>query len=781
MDKLKNSFIALAGLVALIGTSFVTPVTTQGRSGGITNALMYTIAGQASSQSQQPREKVLIHTPKPYQSVVESIQAAGGTVTHQYKYVDAIAAEVTREALRGVRSFLRVGAVTKDVPVPAPTDFDAMRGRPELATTGDETRITSEFGQQLGAPEIAAIAAARPSTYLINNSIMNVSPLHVAGINGAGVIVAVIDSGIRPMFPHIAGSVIGGEDFVGDGLGFSNDANDGHGTFVSGMIASHLTATFSAGSPLQQAILAECPSCFTNPPTNTQIQMIGTAPAASIYALRVFGLPGDSGSVLSRIIAAMERVIELREKFDNGQPGGLNIRVCNMSLTGVTLSAGRGLLDNIANVMLEKDIVPVIVAGNNGPSSLTVGSPGTASGAVTVGAASQAHNHRIQNRILYGPTIGSLVRPSLGPQTAFFSARGPNADGRADPDVIANGLGNLGQGYFDSPNSVSFGWGTSFAAPSVAGVVALVRQQFPAATARKIRNAILMSANPNLLTDGSTEFDQGRGYVDALAASNLLAGGSVPDTLEAPGSPNKSVKVNVEQGTALRVRAGTVQQHFSNLKPGQRHEIIYHVTPNTSQVTLCLRNVTPSLPLAEQNRIFGDNVLLTVHSAKTSAIFLNGYVVYTFTSGGTFPVNNPETGLLRVTVSGSYTNAGTISGDVSIHSVADPLPGFTEKGEIADGQLLTFRVDIPAGVSVADFRLGFREDWSNYPASDVDMYLIRPDGSFDFSGATFDDPERVSVSGPMAGTWHVLVDGFEIPTGTDKFELRVTLDGHVVR
>ena len=34
---------------------------------------------------------------------------------------------------------------------------------------------------------------------------------------------------------------------------------------------------------------------------------------------------------------------------------------------------------------------------------------------------------------------------------------------------------------------------------------------------------------------------------------------------------------------------------------------------------------------------------------------------------------------------------------------------------------------------------------------------------------------------PLPGTWLILVDGFEIDTGTDKFELRVSLDGQVIK
>jgi hypothetical protein len=130
---------------------------------------------------------------------------------------------------------------------------------------------------------------------------------------------------------------------------------------------------------------------------------------------------------------------------------------------------------------------------------------------------------------------------------------------------------------------------------------------------------------------------------------------------------------------------------------------------------------------------------------------------------------------------GSSTNAGTISGNVVIHSLKDPVPQFTTAGKIADQELLSFPVNVPAGVSQADFRLAWREDWGNYPTADVDLILIAPDGAVNFDGATLSSPEHVVVNNPLPGTWFATVHGFEIHTGTDKFELRVALDGKVVK
>lgn len=723
-------------------------------------------------------EKVLIQAKKPYANLIRSIEQKGGRVTMQYQHFDGLAAELPSSQVQAVTAIAGAGNLIKDLAVPAPVPVDT-RVKRNLSRTGDENRIVADSVRALGTADIVSTAGASPNGYLLNSAIINAAPLHAAGITGAGIVVAVIDSGIRPGFPHISldGSVIGCEDFVGDGLGCINSGNNPHGTFVAGMISANVAFSFSPASTFRNAVLAECPACFLDPPASTIIPMIGTAPLSSIYALRVFGPSGDGPN--SRILAAIDRAIDLRQRFDTGQPGGVNIKVANMSLGGATVAPGNDLDSTALAAMIAADIVPVVAAGNAGPSSLTVGSPGTALAAITVGAASLAHNERIAERLTYGPVIGSLYRPFLGTQTAYFSSRGPNADGRLDPDVSANGFDNFGQGY-GSTSQIAFGSGTSFATPSVAGVAALLRQAIPSATARQVRNAIISTGNPGLFGDGSDVLDRGAGYADALAAATLLAGGKVPDTLPKPGNPNSNVKVNIEQNTTLNVRDGSVWQSVANLKPGQRSDILYRVAPNVKQVIVVLSNVTPTLQPSGQNQLFGDDILLAVHSAKTSSIGEGDYKVFEFTKGGTFVVNDPEPGIMRVTVNGDWTNAGTISAAVSIVSVTDPVPQFTTQNKIGPGQLFAIPLTIPPGTAKAEFRVSWREDWGSYPLNDLDLILVAPNGTANLDGATLNSPETATIANPAGGVWTVLVLGFEINTGDDKFELRIALDGKVV-
>jgi hypothetical protein len=267
--------------------------------------------------------------------------------------------------------------------------------------------------------------------------------------------------------------------------------------------------------------------------------------------------------------------------------------------------------------------------------------------------------------------------------------------------------------------------------------------------------------------------------VDASAAAALLAAGAVPDSAPAPPRTTQNVNVNIQHETFVHVSNGFVFEPASNLKPGERHEIVYRVGSNMRQVVVALANVTPALPPAQQNQLFGDDVLLTVHSAKTSGV--DDYKLFAFTSGGTFVFNDPEPGLMRITVAGDWTNAGNISAEVSVFVTSAALPQFSTQGKIHDQQTLIFPVTMPSGISQADFRLEWREDWGRFPTSDVDLIVIDPAGGVNVNGATLSNPETATVTKPMAGTWTVLVHGFEVNTATDKFELRVSADGKVMK
>jgi subtilisin family serine protease len=752
-------------------------------------------------QAQQPGANVIITTPKPYSSVVAAIQQRGGSVKAQYKYVNAIAATIPSSAMPAIRDLVGEDAITEDSVIlpPRPASGHGIVSQTALEFYASATVSAGGsriFNSAAGLPQ----SALPDPSYFVNLKDLNVQQLQKDGITGKGVIVAVIDDGVRPGYFGLDsdGSVIGGENFV-DGdppSSFSSPTNGPHGTFVSTVISGNALLLVPPSSAAFIASMnANFPGTLQPVGNSWSLPLIGSAPEASIYAMRVFGAdPLVNSTSVSRIITAIERVITLRTMYNQGIPGGVNIQVCNLSLGTDTIYAGNTPLEQSVDALLANDIVPVVAAGDSGPSSLTITSPGTAFKSLTVGATSPAANERLW-RDMSG-MANALARPSSALQTAYFSARGPSADGRSLPDVLALGYGVMSQGCggvdkdgncLNNVNSIDVSRGTSFSAPLVAGVAALLRQKFPKASAGQIWNAIVNGADDSLIKDGSTVLDQGQGIANAGVSASLLDAGKVSDQLPTPPKPNQNVPVNIQRNTDLHVDHGTVKQSFKNLKPGQRGEILYEVQDNTRQLTVDLSNVKLQPP-DQQNPLFGDDVFFFIHSAKTTSRGFGDYFIIDppFSNAlvigdRSFVIPNPEPGVVRITLLGDETNAGTVSADVMVTASVESLPKTSTSGTIRGGDTFFFFVDIPAGVKTAQFQLRWSADWDNYPTNDLDMYVFDPSLVRNGAGATLNSPENTVISNPTPGTWAVAVQGFAVPTGKDKFDLSVVLDGNPVK
>jgi minor extracellular serine protease Vpr len=164
-------------------------------------------------------------------------------------------------------------------------------------------------------------------------------------LTGKGVTVGVIDTGLDHQHPDLKRNYVGGHDLVdNDKDPMETKAGQGqptlHGTHVTGVIAANG-------------------------------KMLGVAPEANIRAYRALG-PGGSGTT-EQVLAAIEQAA--KDKVD----------IVNLSL-GNSIN-GPDLPISIAlNKLTEKGIVAVTSSGNSGPNKWTVGSPGTASKAISVGA-----------------------------------------------------------------------------------------------------------------------------------------------------------------------------------------------------------------------------------------------------------------------------------------------------------------------------------------------------------------------------------------------------------
>jgi len=272
-----------------------------------------------------------------------------------------------------------------------------------------------------------------------------------AGYTGKGVSVAVLDSGIDTSHPDLATQVGGAKNFTDTPDGDRN----GHGTHVASTIAG--TAAASAG------------------------KYKGVAPDAKLYDGKVCD---DSGSCPeSAILAGMDWAAN-----------EVKANVVNLSLAGWDTPDLDPLEEAVNRLTASTGTLFVVAAGNQGPAVGTVGSPGSAEAALTVGAVDKQD------------------------QLADFSGRGPRlGDGAIKPDVTAPGVGIvaakakttvIGQPVGDQYLRLS---GTSMATPHTAGAAALLAQHHPDWKASELKGALMASAKP---AAGQSVFGQGAGRID---------------------------------------------------------------------------------------------------------------------------------------------------------------------------------------------------------------------------------------------------------------------------
>src|SRR6476620_4321729 len=259
---------------------------------------------------------------------------------------------------------------------------------------------------------------------------------------GAGVKVAVIDSGIDAQHPDLKGSVVGGYDASGSGQ------PDGQKSVGSKPEHGTLVATMLAGRGHQPASASPSPSPGPAVPPDG---IMGVAPEAQLLSVSTWlGSANPSGK------SDQDQIPEaVRWAVDNGA------KVINISL-GSTTPQWPQSWDAAFLYAEQKDVVIVAAAGNRVGGNTQVGAPATIPGVLTV---------------------AGLDRKNTASVDA--SSQGISIGVAAPAENLVGGM--PGGGYAE--------WaGTSGATPIVAGVAALIRSKWPDMSASQVINRIVSTA-----------------------------------------------------------------------------------------------------------------------------------------------------------------------------------------------------------------------------------------------------------------------------------------------
>jgi serine protease AprX len=380
---------------------------------------------------------------------------------------------------------------------------------------------------------------------------INLAAAQGAGLNGAGVGVAIIDSGmiVSPEFNNLS-NLLFSQNFVSG----SSSANDqfGHGTHVAGIIAGN--GSQSAGS-------------------NYSYHFIGIAPMVNTINLRVLDQNGMGTD--SQVIQAIQTAINLKALY--------NIRVINLSLgRGVYESYKLDPLCQAVEQAWKAGIVVVVAAGNGGRDNDagtngygTITSPGNDPYVITVGAMNTLATSSRTDDVpasysSKGPTLWDQVaKPDLvAPGNLIISVYTPGlALSQALPgNQIPTSLYQV-KGTTTASNTYFILSGSSMAAPMATGTVALMLQKNPFLTPDQVKARLMLTAFKGLQT-ASTARDQitgqvfnmqadlftvGAGYLDiqAALASTALAANTAGNAMSPAVTVDSRGNVVLTQGSSL--------------------------------------------------------------------------------------------------------------------------------------------------------------------------------------------------------------------------------------
>ncbi len=406
------------------------------------------------------------------------VRAAGGTVTHELGVIRSVAAELTAGQRAGLDRTAGIRRIWDNATA-------ELTGKPDKGDKG---------GGGGGGGGTSQVIETFYSSHL------GADLLHAAGIDGTGVTIAVLDSGIfsdngikqgafgdgRLLAIYDASEQAFSQDQQGDAV---PGDEFGHGSHVTSIaISSRQT---SAGN------------------------YNGMAPNAELLVVRAFDATGTSS--YATVIHGIDWVVANKDAY--------GIRVLNCSFSAEPRSYYWD--DPLNQAVMEAwraGIVVVASAGNRGPAAMTIGVPGNVPYVITVGAMTDNFTpENMSDDVL-----------------ASFSSAGPTAEAFVKPEIVAPGGHVMGlmksnmQIAQDHPEFHDGGYyfnmsGTSQATAFVSGTVALMLQQTPQLTPDEVKWRLMASANGASFSGGSpvySVFQQGAGRLDAYGAVHTSATGS---------------------------------------------------------------------------------------------------------------------------------------------------------------------------------------------------------------------------------------------------------------
>lgn len=291
------------------------------------------------------------------------------------------------------------------------------------------------------------------------------------GLTGAGIRGCIVDTGVDPNHDQLNRAGIPFFDAITGIAGGTAYDDQGHGTHVASTAFGD--GTGSTGAERYR----------------------GVAPGVTILAAKV--LDASGGGTESQVIAGIQWCVEQ------------GAHIISMSLGTTAPSDGNDALSLAANAAVtDHGRIVVVAAGNSGDQPGTIGAPGAAAQAITVGACADRS------------APATAPNHSEGVYLTPFSSRGPTLGGATKPDVCAPGH-SITAAKAGTSNLYATYSGTSMATPFVAGTIALALQARPM-TPSQVKQLLESTAQDR--GPAGKDNDWGAGLLDAYAFVAAAAG-----------------------------------------------------------------------------------------------------------------------------------------------------------------------------------------------------------------------------------------------------------------
>jgi hypothetical protein len=331
------------------------------------------------------------------------------------------------------------------------------------------------------------------------NSMLGIDSMHAFGFHGEGKLIAVMDAGFQNVNNHVAFShlftankILGVKDFVtGDGEVYTDHW---HGAAVLSNMAAKMPG-----------------------------QLYGGAFEANYFLMRTEDAATENEIECAYWVAGLEMADSIGADVVNSSLGYTTFDTPSLDYNYNSLDGNTSLASRAAKLAAGKGMVVVTSAGNEGNNNSWGGwisVPADAENIITAGSVNDQLNY------------------------STFSGKGPTADGRIKPDLVARGAATIVINAF-SNDAITSSNGTSFSAPLISGLVAGYWQAHPSLTALQIIQNLKLSASNK--TNPNNQIGWG---VPSFVQAHILAGArprmSFPFNINIYPNPNSLRELTIE-------------------------------------------------------------------------------------------------------------------------------------------------------------------------------------------------------------------------------------------